>query len=405
MKKLIFGIMLILTCSILLYSHPTTVLGEAETLQDLYNYLNQIEAELKAKENDKELTNDKIQEIKNNMINVGLDIQETEATIDTLESEIEALNIDIAKKDAEIKKIMSYIQLTSGKNVYLEYIFGAQNLTDFIYRISISEQVTEYNDNLIKQMNRTIEEKNQKTKDMNDKLVTLEKQQQNLISEQNKLGSKMNVLDENIFDIQEEIKEAKKTIKNYEALGCKVTDLLATCSKIPPDSDFLRPVIAGRITSGYGIRKDPFSGQYVWHYALDIGGNNMGTAVYATAAGRVVSIVRPSRPNVANSSCGGNMVVIQHYVNGKYYASRYVHLHTVSVSINQQVNANTVIGTVGGGELYDRCSTGPHLHFDIGKGIYAQDFYSFRAPYTIDPRSLMNFPGVGVTFNSRYQKY
>jgi murein DD-endopeptidase MepM/ murein hydrolase activator NlpD len=132
----------------------------------------------------------------------------------------------------------------------------------------------------------------------------------------------------------------------------------------------------------------------------------MGTSVYSTAAGRVVSVKRVTSPNIANSTCGGNMVVIQHYINGKYYASRYVHLHTISVSVNQQVTSNTIVGTVGGGEVYDRCSTGPHLHFDVGKGIYAQDFYSFRAPYTVDPRTLMNFPNNSSTyFKTRYQKY
>ncbi len=405
MKKLIFGLSLILMIGVLLYSHPQTVVGEAKTLQDLYNSLNAIEAQLKAKQNDKTLTADRINKIKNDMVKTGLDIQSTQNDINTLKEEITNLNNDIVKKNNEIKKIMNYVQLTNGENVYLEYIFGAENLTDFVYRMSISEQITEYNDNLIKEMNKAIEDKNNKTKEMNDKLVTLQKKQKELVSQQAELGTKMNVIDENIFDITEDVNQAKKTIKNYENLGCKPNELLATCSRIPPDSNFLRPLVYGRISSSYGIRQDPFSGEYVWHYALDLGGNSMGTPVYATASGLVVSVVRPNNPNVAGSTCGGNMVVVQHYINGKYYASRYVHLHTIAVSVNQQVNANTVIGTVGGGESYDRCSTGPHLHFDIGNGIYAQDFYSFRAPYTIDPTTLMNFPPFGVYFTSRYQRY
>lgn len=405
MKKLICGLSLILISCILLYSHPQSVAGEAKTLQDLYNYLNSVEAELKAKQNDKALTEKKINEIKNNMIKIGLDIQDTEAAIAKLKEEITNLNNDITKKDNEIKKIMSYVQLTNGDNVYLEYIFGAQTLNDFVYRMSIAEQITSYNNRMIDEMNKAIDSKNNKTTEMNNKLITLEKKEKELVAEQKQLGSKMNLIDEDMMDINEEIRIAKKTIKNYESLGCKPTDLLANCSQIPPDSDFLRPLVSGKITSGYGLRFHPTEHVYKWHYAYDIGGNPTGTPVYAAAAGRVVAVSYVSKPNVAGSSCGGNMVVLQHYVDGKFYATRYLHLHSINVSVNQTVTSNTVIGTVGGGEAYDRCTTGPHLDFSVAKGIYAQDFYSFKAPYTIEPNTLINFPAYGVYFSSRYQRY
>ena len=54
-----------------------------------------------------------------------------------------------------------FYQITDGENSYLEYIFGAKTFTDFIYRISIVEQISKYNNELIDEMNQLIEENKQ----------------------------------------------------------------------------------------------------------------------------------------------------------------------------------------------------------------------------------------------------
>ena len=64
-----------------------------------------------------------------------------------------------------------------------------------------------------------------------------------------------------------------------------------------------------------------------------------------------------------------------------------------------------IIGAVGGGETYDRCSTGAHLDFSIAQGIYGKDFYLFRQPSTINPFTLVNLPNEGIYFTSRYLRY
>ena len=48
---------------------------------------------------------------------------------------------------------MASLQTTSGNSFYIEYLFGADSITDFIYRFSITEQITSYNEKLIKDMN------------------------------------------------------------------------------------------------------------------------------------------------------------------------------------------------------------------------------------------------------------
>ena len=61
---------------------------------------------------------------------------------------------------------------------------------------------------------------------------------------------------------------------------------------------------------------------------------SQGTPVYPAAPGKVAKIID-------HYWCGGNMVYINHYVNGKYYTTAYMHLLEYYVYVGQEVNNNT----------------------------------------------------------------
>lgn len=109
----------------------------------------------------------------------------------------------------------------------------------------------------------------------------------------------------------------------------------------------------GRLSSGFGVRNDPFgSGSTGNHYGQDIA-NAIGTPVHAAAAGRV------SYSGTMNGY--GNVVMIEHSINGRTYGTVYGHLDKREVSVGQKVSRGQEIAKMGntGG------STGPHLHFEI----------------------------------------
>ena len=58
---------------------------------------------------------------------------------------------------------------------------------------------------------------------------------------------------------------------------------------------------------------------------------------------------------------------------------------------NDFVTIDTVIGGSGGGEKYDSCTTGPHLHFGVSVG----------SSY-VNPRNYINFPSRYVKWKSRW---
>lgn len=106
---------------------------------------------------------------------------------------------------------------------------------------------------------------------------------------------------------------------------------------------------AGYYSSGFGMRKDPFTGRWVMHYGLDIA-NRPGTPIYATADGRVV----------ANFYTGGlgRVVIVDH---GYGYRTVYGHLGRTFVRKGQKVKRWQKIAEMGNSGR----STGPHLHYEV----------------------------------------
>jgi murein DD-endopeptidase MepM/ murein hydrolase activator NlpD len=117
--------------------------------------------------------------------------------------------------------------------------------------------------------------------------------------------------------------------------------------------------IAGnfRQSSGFGNRKDPFTGGRAFHAGLDFAAAS-GTPVYSAGEG-VVSFV-------GQRSGYGKVVEVTH---GNGLVTRYAHLSGYLSEEGQVVNTGTPIAKVGSTGR----STGPHLHFEVRKGDAAMN--------------------------------
>jgi murein DD-endopeptidase MepM/ murein hydrolase activator NlpD len=107
--------------------------------------------------------------------------------------------------------------------------------------------------------------------------------------------------------------------------------------------------IAGWISSGFGNRRDPFTGSADFHPGLDISGSQ-GQAIRAPADGVV--------QEAAFNGNYGNLVTIDH---GFGLVTRYGHLSRFAVASGQQIERGDVIGYVGSTGR----STSAHLHYEI----------------------------------------
>ena len=127
------------------------------------------------------------------------------------------------------------------------------------------------------------------------------------------------------------------------------------------------------ITSPYGWRTDPISGQPAFHDAIDFG-FPCGTTVLAAASGRVITKVYP---NPDQDYGDENYLWID--LDGGYVI-RYHHMKSITVDLDQVVTSGQPIGSVGSTGY----STGCHLHFSLYKDGSPMDPY----PYLFEGATL-----------------
>jgi len=114
-------------------------------------------------------------------------------------------------------------------------------------------------------------------------------------------------------------------------------------------SGFRFPLRNYRITSPYGIRTNPVTGNQSMHQGIDLAAP-LGTEVYAVADG-VVSAA-------GFDAIYGNYLILRHSNN---WTSLYGHLLSIDVDLRSEVKSGSLIGKVGSTGQ----STGPHLHFEM----------------------------------------
>ena len=103
------------------------------------------------------------------------------------------------------------------------------------------------------------------------------------------------------------------------------------------------------ITSGFGVRKDPFNGRYGRHNGLDFGGPYK-SPVFSPGEGKVIYADWRGRY--------GRLIEIDH---GMGLVSRYGHMAKITVEEGEYVGRGTQLGLLGNSGR----STGPHLHFEV----------------------------------------
>lgn len=109
------------------------------------------------------------------------------------------------------------------------------------------------------------------------------------------------------------------------------------------------PVRKGWISSRYGERNDPFTGERVQHRGLDFAGIK-GSEVLSVASGVVIW--------AASRSGYGKLVEIDH---GNGYQTRFAHNEKLSVEVGDHVIAGQVIALMGDSGR----ASAPHVHFEV----------------------------------------
>lgn len=303
-------------------------------------------------------------------------IESVQAKINAIDSNLKKINNEItviegsiAAKEAEIAEAIRQFDLSKasfyenlrskyeeGDINYTSIVLNSEDLTDFInyneyYRIVREKEQVRINQikaerAALEVQKADLEVQKKSLADKQDEIVSQKKQQdiekQKLASQKSYFASlaaqyKSELAKEQaeLNSINAQIAAAKAQYGSYTYMGNGV---------------FRWPVPASnRVTSDYGWRGSPITGDQEFHKGIDIGAAS-GSNVVAAEEGRVLMSYY--------SSSFGNTVVIDH---GSNIYTLYAHLSYRSVAVGQIVAMGQSLGGVGS----TGWSTGPHLHFQV----------------------------------------
>ena len=347
---------------------------------------------------------EQIEQKENELYKLQKEISEYQKQIDEIQSEVNKLNkaIDESKNTVEIKKkyieelkeeqkrlqelldsrVRSVYKVDLAQQ-YIYMIIKSKNIFEVFQNLTSISRIIDFDKDLIKkskanQENIAIEieeiklkiqeqEENQIViKEKQDEIVSAkdsvmaiqdkeEEKRQELLALQNDKLNNIASLENNNMALNNQINDLESHNSELEAELDRIINNVAggtgnddKIDSLPIENGFLRPV-PGQITSYYGYRVNPVTGEYKLHKGIDY-------------AGKYGDPIKSSKSGVVEYSGWisgyGNTIILGHS-NG--VQTLYPHAQTLNVSVGDTVTQGDVIATVGS----TGNSTGPHLHFEI----------------------------------------
>ncbi|MBQ8043223.1 MAG: M23 family metallopeptidase [Clostridia bacterium] len=212
-------------------------------------------------------------------------------------------------------------------------------------------------------------------------VITEQNKEFKLIYDLNEDGN-IDILDRNILKTNyhkksETIKWVDTNAVTTYALSTMSLDDNLECAQSVNSNGYILPMACDyRISSNYGYRVHPVSGETKLHSGIDIVGT-WHTEILAVADGEI------TYSGVQNGY--GNCIEIKHIVNGETIYTFYAHLSEIKVSGGEKVSQGQVIALEGGdaSDPNPGTSTGHHLHFEFRSAS--------GSGHSIDPNNYINF--------------
>lgn len=292
-------------------------------------------------------------------------IDQTVELIATYRKGMEELILEISEKQKEVDEQYEdvKIQLRSSyenkETNYLEIVFSSTSLSEMLSRSERALTLASYQENRIRfleaekshlaTLRTRLEEDLVKAKELEASLQNDKAELDANIEEANRI---VKWLDSQTSEAQKQQAAFEKAEKDLEAkLQYIIEELERQAQAGMAEGDYLWPVKTQyrRISSYYGYRADPFTGETRFHNGIDIPCVT-GEPVFASNNGTVV--------DASYNSSYGYYVLISH---GDGILTMYAHNSKLLVSVGQVVKKGEQVAKAGSTGR----STGPHVHFEM----------------------------------------
>ena len=329
--------------------------------QDLQNQLNEsneqleeVQSQLSENLQQIEKLDEKIQESESKITELDAQVSQLQAEISDIQAKLEVAEKNYKKqKDIMEKRLIAIYE--SGDTNYIDVLLKSSDLSEFLSNYYLISEITSLDRELLDEVEtekKEIELSKQKLEKNQASLATaLQTQTQTATVLQNTKTLRENYIAR--LSDEEKAKQAQidEITAAYEAVNNQILEL----AKQGLDTAYIGGVLAWpvpgytKITSNYGMRVHPITGQYKLHTGVDISAP-IGANFVAANDG----IVTKAEYNTAY----GNMVIIDH---GGGISTLYAHGSEILVTVGQTVKRNEAILKVGSTGY----STGPHAHFEV----------------------------------------
>ena len=309
--------------------------------------LDDLNAQIAQLEDQIYITREEITETEALIADYDVQLAELAAAIATLEEEITDQNSDLNKK--------LRIMYRTDQGTMMDVLLGSVDVIDFLSNLGMVQRIHSSDRALLDELRNKLDALESKNDSILKVKGDLDAQESALV------GKKANLeVDKIILDISrkrvQEIKDAcYEDLIAAEKESKRIERELATLSS---DIDyngglFLWPC-RGVITSEYGMRVNPVSGEFILHAGIDIGVPE-GTPIVAAQEGVVIS--------AEWKGSYGNMLMIDHGVmdDGSTLVTCYAHNSGFAVSAGSIVRKGDVVAYAGS----TGNSTGSHCHFEV----------------------------------------
>jgi len=376
--SLILALLLLLALTKTTWDEPLGAIAWAVTQDEIDDLKNDAKG-LKTEMKEIEATLDSLRSDKADMLKqirlLDQQINLMRQQIDNLEAQIagyEALLVQTAYELEENKKAekeqyalfceRARVMEEAGTTSYWSVLFKAESFSDLLSRLSDVEEVINYDQNVLdtlRQLRAQIEEKQayqeQLKAESESAKADLETQKAETETKRSQKEKKLKEIEANEAEYQKLQDEKEKEDARIQQEIKKKTEELERQNMMQEATvgGYIWPVPSRRITSPMGSRNTGIKGASTNHKGVDIGGVGYNTTVVATKAGIVITS--------AYSSSYGNYVVISH---GRGNTTLYAHMSSRSVKEGDTVTQGQALGVTGCTGI----SNGPHLHYEITEG-------------------------------------
>ena len=338
-----------------------------KSAEDLKSKIQDVKEQKAEVTESKKLLDDQIGTLEGQIGSVNTTIGELEVKLELEEARLEAAIQKVGEKEELFKCRMALMYEENTQIGYLDVLFSSGNLTDFVERYDIMQELMEYDQEIIAQVTEAKDEIEDAKNEIAAAKAEHVKAKEQLTSQKRTLDQKVQERTDLVAALEKDQKAFEKAYEEARATEQAIKNQLAAqLSKSGGPTKFTSgkfgwPTNYTTVTSSYGMRFHPVLKVNKLHTGTDFGAPS-GSSVFAAAEGKVIK--------AEYNSAYGNMVVIDH---GGGYSTLYAHASSLAVSSGQYVSKGQTIMYVGSTGF----STGPHLHFEImidGKTTNPMDY-------------------------------